>query len=334
MVLYAGAWVAEGSTDEVSDSARRMADTVVGALPRLGVAVVVVLVGWLFSRAVRWLLHGALRRRRTPSFSVVMSKLGGWLVFGLAVFVAIAVTFPSVQPVDLLAGLGFFSVAAGFAFQDILENTLAGVLILFRQPFRSGDQIEVQDQVGTVEGITIRETRIRRFDGQLVLVPNRDVYKNVIRVQTAGPARRLSFVVGIAYENEPAAACRAIVSALADLDGVLDAPPPEALAAELGPSTVDIDVRFWTASTEHESRHALNAAIVAAKAALDHEGIEMPADIVLLQAAPSFRASMRGYRDVTPGGAVMSEPRTDEPRGPSGRPRVERSGPVLSDHRR
>lgn len=93
---------------------------------------------------------------------------------------ATAVTFPSVKPVDLLAGLGFFSVAVGFAFQDILENTLAGVLLLFRQPFRSGDQIEVKEQSGTVEAITIRETQIRTFDGQLVLVPNRAVYKSVM----------------------------------------------------------------------------------------------------------------------------------------------------------
>lgn len=125
-----------------------------------------------------------LLRRRTLRFARGLSEVGAWL-FVVAVFlIAAAVTFRSVKPVDLLAGLGFFSVAVGFAFQDILENTLAGMLLLFRQPFRSGDQIDVVGTSGTVEEITIRETRINTYDGELVIIPNRDVYKNIITVHT------------------------------------------------------------------------------------------------------------------------------------------------------
>jgi small-conductance mechanosensitive channel len=237
-----------------------------------------------------------------------MSKLGGWIFFGVAVLSATAAAFPSVKPVDLLAGLGFFSVAVGFAFQDILENTLSGVLLLFRQPFRSGDQIQVQDQTGTVEAITIRETRIRTYDGQLVLIPNRDVYKSVIRVQNHFDQRRLSFTMGIAYENDPREACQVVVGALARVEGVADDPPPEALVAELGVSTVDIEARFWCSPRQHESRQVLDEAITAVKAALDDAGIEMPADIVALQATPSFKAALQGDPDVTPGGGVVRSP--------------------------
>ena len=233
-----------------------------------------------------------------------MSRLAGWLVLVVAVLVATAVTFPSVQPVDLLAGLGFFSVAVGFAFQDILENTLAGVLLLFRQPFRSGDQIEVKDQAGTVEAISIRETRIRTYDGELVLIPNRDVYKSVIRVQTHFAQRRMEFVVGVAYESDPAQAIDVIVSALAGVEGVAADPAPEALACELGSSTVDIRVWFWADPRQHDALITSSAAIVAVKAALDGAGIELPSDIVVLQAAPSFRAAVQGDAFTTPGGAV------------------------------
>jgi hypothetical protein len=138
----------------------------------------------------------------------VISKVAGWLLLVAVVLVAVAVTFPSVKPVDLLAGLGVFSLAIGFAFQDILENTLSGILLLFRQPFRSGDQIQVMDQVGTVEEINIRETRMTTFDGELVVVPNRDVYKNVIVVFTHGELRRQDFVVGVAFESDTEEATR------------------------------------------------------------------------------------------------------------------------------
>jgi len=119
-------------TEEVSSSAHSLWGSLLDALPRLGIAILIVFVGWGFSRGVRGLMRTRLRRSRTPSFANVISKLTSWIVVILCALIAVAVTFPSVKPVDLLAGLGFFSVAAGFAFQDILENTVAGVLLLFR----------------------------------------------------------------------------------------------------------------------------------------------------------------------------------------------------------
>ncbi len=295
---------ADSQLGQVLDSARSMAEAFLQALPRLGAALVVVVVGWGLARLLRAVLLAWLRKRNTASFAQVMSKLGGALLLALALLIAAAVAFPSVKPVDLLAGLGFFSVAVGFAFQDILENTLSGVLLLFRQPFATGDQIEVQSQFGTVEAITIRETRIRTFDGQLVLIPNRDVYKSVIRVQTHYDQRRVAFMVGIAYENDPGEAANVIVAALSHTEGVSSEPVPEALVEQLGVSTVDIQARFWTAPSQHESRLVQDRAISSVKAALDESGIEMPAEIIALQATPSFRAAMQGDAEVTPGGSV------------------------------
>src|SRR5680860_1490665 len=199
---------------EVAQSARSIWQTILDGLPRVGAAVVIVAVGWGLSRAVRFGLHRAFARRRTPSFARVMSKVLGWALLTVIVLLAIAVTFPSVKPVNVLAGLGFFSIAVGFAFQDILENTLAGILLLFRQPFRSGDQIDVVEHAGTVTEINIRETRLLTYDGETVIIPNRDVYKSVIRVHTAYERHRLEFQVGVAYENDAATATDAIACLL------------------------------------------------------------------------------------------------------------------------
>ncbi|MBM6402864.1 mechanosensitive ion channel [Phycicoccus sp. CSK15P-2] len=297
-------------SDEILPVLSRMLETVVAALPRVGVAALVLLLGWSLARLLRWVLRRWLTGRRTPSFTNVMSTLARWVVLVVAALAAVTIVFPSVRPVDLLAGLGFFSIAVGFAFQDILENTLSGVLMLLRQPFRSGDQIEVQGHTGTVQAITIRETRIRTFDGQLLVIPNRDVYKSVIRVQTHFDRRRLSFVVGVAYENDPAEAADVIVTALSEVEGVLEAPPPEALVQVLGVSTVDLEARFWTVPQQHESQQVLHRAVTAVKSALDAAGIEMPAEIIALQATPSFRAALHGDAEVTPGGAVRRSPGT------------------------
>ena len=290
--------------EEISESATSLWQTVVDAVPRVGVALLIVAGGWMLSRVVRWGLRRGFARRRTPSFALVMSKLISWVLLAVVVLLAVAVTFPSVKPVDVLAGLGFFSVAVGFAFQDILENSLAGVLLLFRQPFRAGDQIRVVDQAGTVQGINIRETRLLTFDGELVIIPNRDVYKNVILVTTHYEQRRQQFTVGIAYENDARQATDVIVATLRGVSGVETDPAPQALVDKLDVSTVNIRALLWTDSTQAASIRVVDEAMKSVKEALDAVGIEMPADIVALQATPSFRAALHDDADVTPGGQV------------------------------
>ncbi len=290
---------------EVADSLGTMWESFLEAIPRIGIAVVIVIIGWMAGRIVRAILRRTLSRNQTESFTRVMSKLAGWVVVSVGVLIALTVVFPSVAPVDLLAGLGIFSVAIGFAFQDILENLLAGVLLVLREPFHAGDQIEVDGHTGTVEEITIRETRIKTFDGQRVLVPNADVYKNAIVVRTAFEQRRADVVVGVAYEADLAEAQRIIERAVAEVDGVAADPAPEAFVTELGTSTVNFQLRFWTASQQHDLVETRDRAIRAVKDALDHAAVEMPADIVALQATPSLAAALHGG-EVTPGGAVAT----------------------------
>ncbi len=127
-----------------------------------------------------------------------------------------------------------------------------------------------------------------------------------IRVQTHSPQRRLSFMVGIAYENDAREATRVIARALSAVGSVSDDPEPRAIITELSPSTVNIEARVWAGSRQLDSLLVLDEAIAAVKSALDREGIEMPADIIALQATSSFRAALQGDADVTPGGGVVT----------------------------
>jgi small-conductance mechanosensitive channel len=130
----------------------------------------------------------------------------------------------------------------------------------------------------------------------------------VILVHTDRATHRLHFDVGIAYENDAEQATRAIVEALVTVPGIERDPPPEALVTELAVSTVNIRALLWTSSRRHESTIVLDAAIRAVKARLDRDGIEMPANIVALQATPSFGAAIHGDATLTPAGSVRREP--------------------------
>lgn len=180
------------------------------------------------------------------------------------------------RPGDLIAGLGVSSVAIGFAFKDILQNWLAGVLILLRQPFSVDDQIRVSDYEGTVERIESRSTILKTYDGQRVVIPNSDIYTNSIFVKTAYENCRSQYDVGIGYDDDIDKACDVIVTTLKDIDGIKSDPAPEALPWELAASWVSIRARWWTDSRRADIVHIHAKVIKAVKQALDNAGIDMP----------------------------------------------------------
>ena len=131
----------------------------------------------------------------------LVSRIVSTLISIFGFLAACVVIFPSFKPGDDIAGLGITSVAIGFAFKDILQNFFAGLLILWRRPFRVGDQIRVKKFEGTVEEINMRSTRLKTYDGERAILPNGDVYASSVLVRTAYNKRRVKFVVGIGYPD-------------------------------------------------------------------------------------------------------------------------------------
>jgi small conductance mechanosensitive channel len=309
-VIVASVLRAQGSdVDELQESATGAWTTFLDSLPRVGIAIFVLVAFVLMGRLLRPVVRRRLIRHRTPSFARVFAKLTSAAMTVAGVLLGLTIVFPSVRPVDVLTGAGVLTIAAGFAFQDILQNLLAGILLLFRQPFRGGDQIRVGDVTGTVEEINIRETVIITFDGRRILIPNAKVYTDVIHVQTAHQTIRSNFVVGVAYEADMAAARTIATEAVARVEGVVADPPPEALYLELESSTVNLDIRFWSDAHQLELRRTLDRAIEAVKTAFDAHGIEMPSQVIALQATSSLAAALRGG-EVTPGGSVANGQRS------------------------
>lgn len=288
--LLAAALNEVDEAEEVAESVTSAWATFVEALPRIGIALSVLVALVLIGRVVRQVVRWRLSKHRTPSFARVFSQLSSVAITLAGALAAITIVFPSVQPVDVLAGAGLLTVAVGFAFQDILSNLLSGILLLFRQPFIGGDQIEVIDHIGTVQEINIRETVLKTFDGRKVLIPNKEVYTNAIKVQTGFALVRTSIMVGIAYEADMSEARRVALDAVRRVAGVADDPPPEALFLELAESTVKLEVWFWSTPKQIELRRIQDQVIESVKAAMDEAGIELPVAIIALQATSSFQA--------------------------------------------
>lgn len=211
-------------------------DGAVRLLPNIVTAILVALLFWgLASLAARLIGRWAARRER-DNLGEVLGGFVKWGVLLLGILMAATIVVPTLKAGDLIAGLGVSSVAIGFAFKDILQNWLAGLLILMRQPFEIGDQIEVSGFQGTVERIESRATIIRTYDGQRVVIPNSDIYTNAVLVKTAYDTRRSQYDVGIGYGDDIEKARTAILDALADITDIETDPAPEVLAWDLAAS--------------------------------------------------------------------------------------------------
>lgn len=252
----------------------------------------VVVAGIVLARLLRVVTRWWWARRRTRSYATVFSTLVAWGVGVLATGVGLTIAFPSVQPVDVLGGLGIVSVAIGIAFQNVLSNLFAGVLILLREPFRAGDQIAVAQVQGTVEEVNLRETVVRTFDGRRVLVPNSTVHGEVLTVQTGYAHIRTTVVVGVDYATDLTRARSLILEAVRAVPGVADDPAPQCLLAELAPSTVNFDVRFWSGARQLEALETRDRVIEAVTRELTAAGVEMPPEIRMVQPSADLLAAL------------------------------------------
>ena len=260
----------------IFDTINRWIDGLFRLVPNVIVAAVLmacfVVLGLLLAGAVR----RAARSRRRDDLGAVTGSLLKWAIWILGLMLALTIITPSLRPGDLIAGLGIGSVAIGFAFKDILQNMLAGLLILIRQPFEVGDQIVVGDYEGTVEHIQTRATLIRTYDGRRVVIPNSDVYTDAVTVNTAFASRRSQYDFGITYDSDTRRAMQAAVAAARSVDGVQDDPAPEALSVDLGDFAKVVRLRWWTKSTQSDTVHVRSAVMLAVEDAFAENGIEIP----------------------------------------------------------
>lgn len=231
--------------ETVTQQLTSMLTSALQLLPNMLLAVVVFFIFWFIARFSRRLIKNFTKRKKSRNLGLVLARLSQGVIILVGAFVALAIIVPSFKPGDLIQLLGVSGVAVGFAFRDILQNFLAGILILITEPFVIGDQIVFNDFEGTVEDIETRATTIKTYDGTKIVIPNAELFTNSVKVNTAYEKRRLEYDIGIGYGDDIAEAKRIILEVLQnDPEAILD-PPPEALVVGLADSTVNIRARWW-----------------------------------------------------------------------------------------
>ena len=245
-------------------------------LPNLMVALVVAVMFWFVGKGIGNLVLSAAVKQGRTSLGEVSGSLFRWGIAIIGIMLAVTIIAPSVTPGDLFAGLGVSSVAIGFAFKDILQNMLAGILILLRQPFEVGDQIVSGGYEGTVEKIETRATMIKTYDGRRVVIPNSVIYTDSVVVNTAFDIRRSEYDIGIGCNDSWETARAIMEKACASVDGVSREKAPETIPISLGDFSNVVRLRWWTKSDRASQIHTFGEVLQAVYIALDDAGIDMP----------------------------------------------------------
>ncbi len=252
-------------------------------LPLLLLAVIVVWLAWAIGR---WLSRRAVLDRlvrRNPFLRDLVRTTVRWTVVAIGVLVALEIMDATSIVGAVLGTAGVLGVAIGFAFKDILENYLAGILMSLRQPFAPRDHVVIGGNEGVVVALTSRATILMTLDGNHLRLPNALVFRSVTLNYTRNPSRRFDFDVGIGVQEDLVCAQQIGVSELKRIEGVIATPPPRAFIAALGDSNVQVRFHGWVDQRAHDFLLVKSEAIRRVKLALETAEMDLPEPIYRVQ---------------------------------------------------
>lgn len=249
------------------------------ALPNLVVAVIIVVVFVFIARFARdssYRLLGRVSEYR--AVNRLLATLAFVALLALGATIALTVLNLGTAVASILGAAGILGLAIGFAAQNTVENLIAGILISVRRPIREGDLVEAHDVFGKVQEINLRATVLLTPTGQLVYVPNGEVFRAKLINYSKLGQRRVDLTCGVSYADDLEAVRRVAVEAVEGVRQRIQGKDVEFYYEEFGGSSINFVVRFWIPfSNRHaEYKQAQTAAIMALKTAFDENDISIP----------------------------------------------------------
>lgn len=199
------------------------------------------------------------------------------IAIGVTLFVTLSVLHLGKAVTSLLAGAGIAGVALAFAFQDIAANFMAGILLSLRRPLSIGDLVKSKEIMGKVITINMRDTIIQTFAGQMVIVPNKDIFQNSLENYTRSGKRRFELTVGVSYGEDLEKVKQVAIKAVKNISVLNNEEAPRLFYESFADSSINFILQIWINSTEQPVfLQARSEAIMLIKKAFDENNISLP----------------------------------------------------------
>ncbi len=252
--------------------------TLISMLPNLLLALLVIAGFFFLAKFSSNLLRRVLRRFSSHSavidFIVTIIRVSIVIV---GFFIALGLLKLDKTVTSLLAGAGIAGLALSFAFQDTAANFISGIMLAIRHPIRVGHLVKISDYFGTVERINLRATLLRTMQGQMVIIPNKDVLQNPIENFSITGERRIDLKVGISYGDDLEKVKAVTLEAIRSIDYLHDNKPVDFYYEEFGDSSINFVIRYWIHETKQpDFKQAMSDGIINIKKAFDANDIMIP----------------------------------------------------------
>jgi small conductance mechanosensitive channel len=250
--------------------------------PRIAVALGLLLLFTIIASVVGGFFSRRMKQRGTDSIMIAFSiRLARFVFVVIGLMLALQILGFTGIAGGILAGAGMGAIVIGFAFKEIGENFLAGIILVFDRPFNAGDTVTINDMMGVVVGLKFRTTHLKSFDGKDIYVPNGAVIRNNVYNFTQDGLLRQEFVIGIDYEDDLEDAIRLISGTVTSHADVLTTEETHVIVDEFTTNTVNLRIMFWINTTDYRIGALLTKSQVmaAVKKALLESKFGLPANI-------------------------------------------------------
>ena len=253
-------------------------EALIKLLPNIVMAAIILVIGFYIAKFIRKIaikLIGKVSKNLTLNnlFSSVI-----YIIFlGIVIFTALSILQLDKAVTSILAGAGILGLALAFAFQDIAANFMSGIFISFRKPIQVGDIVKLQDYMGKIKEVNLRDTVMETFQGQTVIIPNKEVFQNAIENYSYINKRRLDLSVGVSYGDDLEKVKQITIDAVKNIADLSKEDEVTVFFNEFGDSSIILSIRMWMNTAEQAVYNEVRSlAIINIKKAYDANDIMIP----------------------------------------------------------
>lgn len=260
----------------------------VSQIPGIIIAIIIIALGILLANFISSLFRKTISKKtHDPLMTNFLSKTIKIGLITLVLMLGLKIAGLGSIATGLLTAAGASAVILGFAFKDVGENFISGVILSFNRPFNVNDTVKIGDIFGKVKMMEFRFSKLKTFDGRDVYIPNSDIVKKPVYNYTEDGFYRSDFVVGIDYDDDIDTAKKVIIDAVISTKGVINTDEHQCFVTvdSLGVSTVNLKVIFWTKTKEYKrgTLEIKSDVIKSVKNVIIKNGLNMPADITKIK---------------------------------------------------
>ena len=288
----------ENAYQLISDKLILWWEKLIKLLPNIALAIIILVVGFFitkwFRKIIKRVSHSIIDN---PTIQILFTNIIYLVLLLIVLFIVLTVLNLTTAVTSILGAAGLLGLAFAFAFQDIAANFMSGIFISLRKPLHVNDIVKINDYMGEVTEINLRDTVLKTFQGQMVIIPNKIVLQNPIENYSLLGKRRMDLTIGVSYGDDLPKVKKVTLEAVKNIEGLTD-DPTTLFFNKFDGSSINLVLRLWVNTAQQvEFLQVQSDAIIKIKEAYDKNNLTIPFPVTTLDFGIKGGVSLAEVKD-------------------------------------